>query len=129
MKKLSRLLYLIYYLSGRYSVSAVDLARLCRVSQRTISRDINDIQEAGFPVLYHHGYHIPRPGLPPPTTFTVNELQALVETVWQRRDNSNSLGRGCLRKMAEFLSYSCMTANDFPAFSLKLCHWYRELQN
>ena len=91
MKRLSRLLYLIQYLSARFGVPVIDLARLCGVSQRTIFRDIGDIYQAGFPVYYNNGYHVMRSASMESNCFTVGELKSLVSVVCRTGERGISL--------------------------------------
>jgi predicted DNA-binding transcriptional regulator YafY len=129
MKRLSRLLYLIHYLSARYGVPAVDLAHVCGVSERTISRDINDIHQAGFPVLYHHGYHIMRSGATPADTFTVAELQSLVAVICREDECTISFCDDRLRKIVKLVKRSGLVKTDFQTFSSRLCFWYGRMHN
>jgi len=129
MKRLSRLLYLIQYLSARFSVPVMDLARLCGVSTRTIFRDIGDIHQAGFPVYYHNGYHVMRSAATASNCFTVGELKSLVSILCQTGEHGISLCDDRLHKMARLVSYSGFAENDFEAFSTQMCLWYRRIQN
>jgi len=129
MKRLSRLLYLIQYLSARFDVPAMDLARLCGVSKRTIFRDIGDIHKAGFPVYYHNGYHVMRSTAIKSHCFTIGELKSLVSVICRSDASEISLCDDRLHKIARLVGQSGIKGNDFQAFSTQLCLWYRRIHN
>jgi predicted DNA-binding transcriptional regulator YafY len=110
MKRLSRLLYLINYLSSRYGASVVDLATVCGVSKRTIFRDIRDIHQAGFPIYYHHGYRILRPRSMLPGDYTVDEIKALIRVLAEENELSFSTYEGVLRAIQARVKGAVMEA-------------------
>jgi len=128
MRKLSRLLYLINYLSARYGVSAVDLATACGVSKRTIYRDIQDIHRAGFPIYYLDGYRVSRPGAMPPGNFTADELKALMNVIEEKKNGNSSLYFDLLqsieikmkRAIAEFEEFQIVPDKESFALSRRV---------
>lgn len=77
MNKHVRLIYLLNILSKPVGTSAIELARRCDVSERTIYRDIGDIAQAGFPILHDRGYRVLNVSSTPPGNFTFGELEVL----------------------------------------------------
>ncbi len=67
-------------LRRRTFITAAQLAELCEVSERTVYRDIRDLERSGVPILGEAGvgYRL-RPGFDlPPLMFTEDEIEALV---------------------------------------------------
>jgi predicted DNA-binding transcriptional regulator YafY len=79
MKKVERLLYILALLRQRKNLGAVDLARRCGVSKRTILRDINSISSAHIPIFYDSGYRLLHEDFLPPMSFTSEEAGLLLE--------------------------------------------------
>ncbi len=80
MRRADRLFQIVQYLRGGRLVTAQDLARRLEVSQRTIYRDIADLQSTGVPIDGEAGIgYILREGYDlPPLMFTRDEVAALV---------------------------------------------------
>ncbi len=80
MRRADRLFQIVQYLRGGRLVTAQDLAEKLEVSQRTIYRDIADLQSTGVPVDGEAGIgYILREGYDlPPLMFTRDEVAALV---------------------------------------------------
>lgn len=55
--KIDRLISIIMILLERRRVSIPELAKLCEVSPRTISRDLETINQAGIPIVSYPGLH------------------------------------------------------------------------
>lgn len=55
--KIDRLISIIMMLLERRRVSIPELAKLCEVSPRTISRDLETINQAGIPIVSYPGLH------------------------------------------------------------------------
>lgn len=55
--KIDRLISIIMILLERRRVSIPELAKLCEVSARTISRDLETINQAGIPIVSYPGLH------------------------------------------------------------------------
>jgi len=73
MKKYERLLFIINLLYSRHNLNAGDLARKCKVSRRTIYRDIMSLSEANIPVYYDNGYQLLRTFTLPPMMLSERE--------------------------------------------------------
>ena len=80
MRRADRLFQIVQYLRGGRLVTARDLAERLEVSERTIYRDIVDLQSTGVPIDGEAGVgYILREGFDlPPLMFTRDEVAALV---------------------------------------------------
>jgi predicted DNA-binding transcriptional regulator YafY len=80
MRRADRLFLLIQALRGRRVVTARRLAELLEVSERTVYRDVRDLQLSGVPIEGEAGvgYALRRGSDIPPLMFTREELEALV---------------------------------------------------
>jgi predicted DNA-binding transcriptional regulator YafY len=80
MRRADRLFLLIQALRGRRAVTAHRLAELLAVSERTVYRDVQDLQLSGVPIEGEAGvgYVLRRGSDIPPLMFTREELEALV---------------------------------------------------
>jgi predicted DNA-binding transcriptional regulator YafY len=80
MRRADRLFLLIQALRGRKVVTANRLAGLLDVSERTVYRDVQDLQLSGVPIEGEAGvgYTLRRGADIPPLMFTREELEALV---------------------------------------------------
>ncbi|MFP5306623.1 MAG: helix-turn-helix transcriptional regulator [Gammaproteobacteria bacterium] len=80
MRRADRLFLLIQALRGRRVVTARRLAELLEVSERTVYRDVRDLQLSGIPIEGEAGvgYALRRGSDVPPLMFTHDELEALV---------------------------------------------------
>jgi len=68
-------------LQGGSARTAQMLAEACRVSRRTIFRDLEVLREAGVPLIFHEahqGYQLLKEQYLPPTNFTTEEALALI---------------------------------------------------
>jgi len=80
MRRADRLFQIVQYLRGGRLVTASALAEWLEVSERTIYRDIVDLQSTGIPIDGEAGVgYIMRSGFDlPPLMFTHDEIAALV---------------------------------------------------
>jgi predicted DNA-binding transcriptional regulator YafY len=80
MRRADRLFLLIQALRGRRVVTARRLSDLLEVSERTVYRDVRDLQLSGVPIEGEAGvgYALRRGSDIPPLMFTRDELEALV---------------------------------------------------
>ncbi|MGN7415666.1 helix-turn-helix transcriptional regulator [Paenibacillus sp. SAF-068] len=81
MNKAQRLIHLIMLVNERKTFTVQELAEECRVSRRTMIRDLMELSELGVP-LYSQpgpggGYRVLRDKLLPPIQFTEHEATAL----------------------------------------------------
>jgi len=80
MRRADRLFQIVQYLRGRRLTTAAQLAEWLQVSQRTVYRDIQDLERSGVPIEGEAGvgYRL-RPEFDlPPLMFTYEEVEALV---------------------------------------------------
>lgn len=77
MRRSERLIKLLDLLHAKAGMDAQGLARLCGVSERTLHRDLDALEAAGFPVYFDRGYHLASPALLPPVTLSVDQVLAL----------------------------------------------------
>lgn len=83
MNRIDRLTAMIIYLQGRSWTTVEELAGRYDISNRTVYRDLNALQEAGVPIgsepgkgyFLVQGYHLP------PVMFNKKEAAALLERV------------------------------------------------
>src|SRR5882672_1972135 len=80
MRRADRLFLLIQALRGRRLATARWLAEQLEVSERTVYRDVRDLQLSGVPIEGEAGvgYALRRGADIPPLMFTREELEALV---------------------------------------------------
>jgi predicted DNA-binding transcriptional regulator YafY len=80
MRRADRLFQIVQHLRGGRLVTAAKLANHLEVSERTIYRDIADLQSTGVPIDGEAGVgYIMREGFDlPPLMFTRDEIVALV---------------------------------------------------
>ncbi len=81
MAKAQRLIELMITINAKRDFTAGELAKEFCVSKRTILRDLQALEEAGFP-LYSEvgaagGYHILKDSILPPIAFSENEAKAI----------------------------------------------------
>lgn len=80
MRRADRLFQIVQLLRGRRVVTAATLATQLEVSQRTVYRDVRDLQASGVPIEGEAGvgYCLPRGFDMPPLMFDRDEIGALV---------------------------------------------------
>jgi predicted DNA-binding transcriptional regulator YafY len=81
LAKIHRLLQLIGLLQVGRGYNAESLALECRVSRRTIFRDLDLLRQSGIPLMFdpdQQHYHIPGACLLPPTNLTPEEALSLI---------------------------------------------------
>jgi predicted DNA-binding transcriptional regulator YafY len=80
MRRADRLFRIVQVLRAGRLLTARDLARKLEVSERTVYRDVRDLQLSGMPILGEAGvgYTLRRDMDLPPLMFNANELSALV---------------------------------------------------
>ncbi|HEX9911991.1 MAG TPA: YafY family protein [candidate division Zixibacteria bacterium] len=77
MNKFDRLLYILNLLRTKQSLQAVDLARECQVSERTIYRDIISLSSANVPIYFDDGYKLLTDAFLPPLNFSIDDYLVL----------------------------------------------------
>ncbi|MCA8998054.1 MAG: HTH domain-containing protein, partial [Planctomycetaceae bacterium] len=81
IRKIRRLLNLLERLQSGRTFNVTELADFCKVSRRTIFRDLKALQDSGVPLLYDsakQGYWVPRSTMLPPTELTLEESLSLL---------------------------------------------------
>ena len=80
MRRADRLFEIVHHLRGRRLTTAAQLAKWLEVSERTIYRDIADLQASGIPIDGEAGvgYRLHPDFDLPPLMFNHNEIEALV---------------------------------------------------
>ena len=84
LKRIPRLLKLLQILQSGTGLRAEGLAEMCRVSRRTIFRDLDSLRAGGVPLEFdseHDSYFIPSAFFLPPTNFTAEEALAIIALV------------------------------------------------
>jgi predicted DNA-binding transcriptional regulator YafY len=83
MRRADRLFQIVQLVRGRRLSTAAFLAQRLEVSERTVYRDVADLQHQGVPIEGEAGvgYRLGRGFELPPLMFTVNEARALVASV------------------------------------------------
>ncbi len=80
MRRADRLFEIVHHLRGRKLTTAAQLAQWLEVSERTVYRDIADLQASGIPIDGEAGvgYRLHPDFDLPPLMFNQNEIEALV---------------------------------------------------
>ncbi|MCG8450597.1 MAG: WYL domain-containing protein [Pirellulales bacterium] len=81
LTRITRLLKLLQTLQSGKGQNADGLAKACRVSRRTIFRDLEALRGAGVPLKFsaaEERYHIPTAFFLPPTNFTAEEALSII---------------------------------------------------
>ena len=78
MAKYDRLFYILNLLRSRRTLNARRLAEECRVTERSIYRDIISLSEANIPIYYDNGYKLASGNFLPPLNFTFDEYACLI---------------------------------------------------
>jgi predicted DNA-binding transcriptional regulator YafY len=83
MRRADRLFQIVQFIRGRRLTTAALLAQRLEVSERTIYRDVADLQHQGVPIEGEAGvgYRLGRGFDLPPLMFTADEARALVASV------------------------------------------------
>ncbi len=77
MARAERLQEILSLLKTSPGMRPADLAARCRVSERSIFRDLHTLQTLGLPVYFDRGYRLPSPTFLPPIYLTGEEALAL----------------------------------------------------
>lgn len=77
MTKTARLFFIIDLLRSGRTFSVSDLASLCKISQRTVFRDIRDLQALQVPITYDDGYRLEPAKKRPRTSIDREEFEIL----------------------------------------------------
>jgi len=77
MSRAERLQLILSLLKTSPGMRPADLAARCRVSERSIFRDLHMLQTLGQPIYFEHGYRLPSPTFLPALHLTGEEALAL----------------------------------------------------
>lgn len=81
MSKSERLIEMMITINAKKDFTAGELAEEFSVSRRTILRDLQELEQAGFPIYSEvgaaGGYHILKERILPPIAFSENEAKAV----------------------------------------------------
>ena len=77
MSRAERLQLILSLIKTSPGIRPADLAARCRVSERSIFRDLHSLQTLGLPVYFDQGYRLPSPAFLPALHFTGEEALAL----------------------------------------------------
>src|SRR3972149_11422535 len=77
MLRAERLQLIVSLMKSSPGMRPADLATRCRVSERSIFRDLHTLQALGLPVYFDHGYRLPSPTFFAPLHLTGEEAVAL----------------------------------------------------
>lgn len=97
MTKVDRLFLILNLLKRKGGVTASDLASECRVSERTIYRDIEALSEAKIPISFDDGFRLRADVFPPSLDLTMDEMLAIY--VGMNSDPVQSVG--CFKEAAQ----------------------------
>ena len=88
MRRADRLFHIVQLIRGRRQTTAQWLAQRLEVSERTVYRDVADLQYQGVPIEGEAGvgYRLGKGFELPPLIFTVEEVRALVAWCNTRED-------------------------------------------
>lgn len=91
LTRISRLIQQLGLLQASKGCNASQLAQSCKVSRRTIFRDLEVLRDAGVPLLFdddRNVYRIPGTYYLPPTNFTPEEALAVIVLCYELGSNS-----------------------------------------
>lgn len=77
MSRAERLQLIVSLMRTAPGMRPADLAARCRVSERSVFRDLRALQALGLPVYFDRGYRLPSPAFLPPLHLTGEEAVAL----------------------------------------------------
>lgn len=94
VQRVHRLLHLVELLQSGRHYNSSQLADLCRVSRRTIFRDLQTLQDSGVPIRYDEskqGYTLPPTLFLPPADLTLEETISLLVLCHELGDRQKGL--------------------------------------
>lgn len=96
MPRAERLQLILSLLNTSPGMRPADLAARCRVSKRSIFRDLQTLQTLGLPVYFDRGYRLPAPAFLPALYLTGEEAVALRVAVARGAEPEGSMARALL---------------------------------
>lgn len=122
MPRADRLVRILSLLSERPAIGSAGLAQACRVSERTIFRDLARLSHLGIPIYFDRGYRTHRPSLLPPLHLDGEEALALKAAAiggQGQRPPGEALRRG-LAKLEELLTRPAPRPSADPSGQIPL---------
>jgi predicted DNA-binding transcriptional regulator YafY len=101
MTKAERLQLIVSLLKISPGIGPADLAGRCRVSERSIFRDLRALQALGFPVYFDRGYRLPAPSFLPPLYLTGEEAMAIRVIAAKGAEREGPMARALLSAQAK----------------------------
>jgi len=96
MSRAERLQLIVSLMKSSPGMRPADLATRCRVSERSIFRDLHTLQALGLPVYFDHGYRLPSPTFLPPLHLTGEEAVALRVAASRAAEHEGPMARALL---------------------------------
>ena len=96
MSRAERLQLIVSLMKSSPGMRPADLATRCRVSERSIFRDLHTLQTLGLPVYFDHGYRLPSPTFLPPLHLTGEEAVALRVAASHAAEQEGPMARALL---------------------------------
>ena len=96
MSRAERLQLIVSLMKASPGMRPADLAARCRVSERSIFRDLHTLQELGLPVYFDRGYRLPSPTFLPPLHLTGEEAVALSIAAARGAEQGGPMARALL---------------------------------
>jgi proteasome accessory factor B len=96
MSKAERLQLILSLLKTSPGMRPADLAARCRVSERSIFRDLHMLQTLGLPVYFDRGYRLPSPSFLPALHLTGEEALALRVAASRGAEREGPMARALL---------------------------------
>ncbi len=93
MSRAERLQLIVSLMKSDPGIRPADLAARCRVSERSIFRDLHALQILGLPFYFDRGYRLPSPTFLPPLHLTGEEALALSVAAERGADRNSPMDR------------------------------------
>jgi predicted DNA-binding transcriptional regulator YafY len=93
MSRAERLQLIVSLMKSDPGIRPAELAARCRVSERSIFRDLHALQVLGLPIYFDRGYRLPSPMFLPPLHLTGEEALALSVAAERGADRTGPMDR------------------------------------
>ncbi|MEE9554859.1 MAG: YafY family protein [candidate division Zixibacteria bacterium] len=118
MRKTERLLYILSLLRTHRRMRAIDLARKCEVTERTIYRDIISISAANIPIYFDGGYKLLHNEFLPPSNLSSVETGFLLSLLSSPMFDKGKPFRDTARRIAEKLEVAGSEKADISSIDI-----------
>ena len=118
MRKTERLLYILSLLRTSHRLRAIDLARKCNVTERTIYRDIISISAANIPIYFDGGYKLLHNGFLPPANLTSYETGFLLGLLKSPILTKNTISHEAAKRIIDKIACSNTPEPDSSIISI-----------